>query len=388
MDFLNQRQKNILSRKKIYIFGAGVLGQEYFHVLEKFGVFAGYIDNSKEKQGTLCHGSRVISFASYMKDAILDMSVIVVCVSQKNRNAIANQLMDSGLQENYDFWDYEKFFNEVFPLFLMYQFHVFYVPVTQISLTERCTLHCRKCAHACNLVPPNANDLPLPVAKEGADYFFKFVDYVDEFVLIGGEPFLYKSIAEIIEYIGLRYRKKINIFSITTNGTVLPQDSLLTLCNKYHVLIRISNYSQSIPKIVKQYERWRDKALDFSVECKIGEAASWMDYGFDYVNRKASADELIKVFDACRTPCHEIRGSKFYYCVMARSVAENMHKGIGEEDCLDLKELNDECGRMMFFEYTMGYSDKGYLDMCKFCHGAEAKSHLIPVAEQVEDKHD
>lgn len=32
-------------------------------------------------------------------------------------------------------------------------------------------------------------------------------------------------------------------------------------------------------------------------------------------------------------------------------------------------------------EYTLGYSEKGYLDMCRHCNGAETKKYLITVAE-------
>ncbi len=111
-----------------------------------------------------------------------------------------------------------------------------------------------------------------------------------------------------------------------------------------------------------------------------------MDYGFDYVDRKASQTELEKVFNACMTPCHEMRRNRFYFCVMARTVAENMKKGVGGSDYLDLSQLSPDSweDRMKFFEFMRGYSDKGYLDMCNFCHGADAMNYPIPAAEQME----
>ena len=109
----------------------------------------------------------------------------------------------------------------------------------------------------------------------------------------------------------------------------------------------------------------------------------WMDYGFEYVDRHASEEELIQVFDACHTPCHEIRENRFYYCVMARSVSENLNMNVGKNDYLDLDELSGEEGKKKLLAYFLGYSDKGYLDMCNYCHGAECVNHTIPVAEQI-----
>ncbi len=61
------------------------------------------------------------------------------------------------------------------------------------------------------------------------------VDYCGEFVLIGGEPLLYKELPEVVEYIGNNYRDKIATFSITTNGTILPSAKLRSVCRENNV---------------------------------------------------------------------------------------------------------------------------------------------------------
>lgn len=42
----------------------------------------------------------------------------------------------------------------------------------------------------------------------------------------------------------------------------------------------------------------------------------------------------------------------------------------------------------MLLEFNLGYSEKGYLDMCHRCHGIDAVNYPIPIAEQLygEDK--
>ena len=69
---------------------------------------------------------------------------------------------------------------------------------------------------------------------------------------------------------------------------------------------------------------------------------------------------------------------------MARSVAENLSKDVGEDDYFDLDKLVSPDWKRELLEFILGYSQKGYLDMCNYCHGAECYKHLIPVAEQLQ----
>ena len=66
---------------------------------------------------------------------------------------------------------------------------------------------------------------------------------------------------------------------------------------------------------------------------------------------------------------------------MARSVSDNLNYHIGEKDYLDLDELDQ---KKVLLEFTLGYSEKGYLDMCNYCNGVEARNYPIPAAEQME----
>ena len=391
-DAFYEKHKGFL-KKDIYLFGAGKKGNKYADILTKYNIdITAIIDNNQDKQNKYVENGdkkiQIISFDDYMNRKS-DNSYIVISVGDKFLKSIISQLEQSGLVEHKDFLKADNSFEKILRVVLMYEKNVLSLPLAQISLTERCTLRCKKCAHACNLVPKNRSDMTLEEAKKSADYFFKFVDYIQEFVLIGGEPFLYKNLKDIIEYTA-KYRHKMNIFSITTNGTIIPDDDVLEVCNKYDVLITISNYSVTLPRLKIAYTRLINKLNDFGIKYILYNSDGyWMDYGFDYLNRKASPLQLEKVFDDCFTPCHEIRGSRFYFCVMARSVSENMGKNIGSEDYFDLAKIENNRGgggKIAFFEYTMGYSKKGYLDMCNYCYGTEAKERIIPVAEQMNFK--
>ncbi len=68
---------------------------------------------------------------------------------------------------------------------------------------------------------------------------------------------------------------------------------------------------------------------------------------------------------------------------MARSVSDNLHYNIGKEDYLNLDMLTEKDYKKVLLEFNLGYSEKGYLDMCRKCNGAEAEKFPLPVAKQV-----
>ena len=305
----------------------------------------------------------------------------MIAADEKNIPAIESQLRKAGLKEQKDFYTYREFMKTVYPVLSVYAYNQFYVEQAQICLTERCSLKCKACAHGCYAVDAGSQDMSLEMAKESADCFFEKVDLVKEFVLIGGEPFLYQKLDKIIAYIGEKYREKMIYFSITTNGTIMPNQKILELCRKYHVLIRISNYSAELKYLEKKYEKLKEELKRHGVSYRMSDSDShWMDYGFETLDRGGNEEELIRVFDKCGTNCREIRGNRYYYCVMARSVSDNLGFGLGEDNYLDFKDVED---KKVLLEFEKGYSEKGYLDMCNHCNGADAVQHPIPVAEQL-----
>lgn len=364
-----------------YIFGAGFLGSEIRAVIEKTGCFGGFIDNDERKQLSGVNGVKVFSLQEYLK--MEKKGLVILAVDISNVPTIAKQLCAAGLKLDKDYYEWDIFMKRVFPILSVYANKQVYVELAQICLTERCTLKCRKCAHACYAVGPESEDMSIEQAKESADSFFAHVDMVKEFVLIGGEPFLYRELGKIITYIGERYRDKMVIFSITTNGTILPDRAVLDLCEKYRVTVRISDYSGTLKRLEEKYTQIKEVLENNGVIYTISEKETkWMDYGFETVNRGGVEEELISAFDRCKTPCREIRGSHYYYCVMARSVSDNLKMETGKTDYLDLKELTKEDQKILL-EFQMGYSEKGYLDMCNHCHGADASNYPILAAEQM-----
>ena len=67
-----------------------------------------------------------------------------------------------------------------------------------VSLTTRCNLKCKNCG---SLMPFYAHpkDVELDTIIKSLDRFFSCVDRVVRINVIGGEPFLYPHLAEVID---------------------------------------------------------------------------------------------------------------------------------------------------------------------------------------------
>lgn len=367
--------------KKCYIFGAGIVGANIYPLLKNQGCFAGFIDSDKKKQSKGYLGEVVFPLEQVL--ASEEIGWIIVGVSEKYRFEVEFELQKNGLVHNLDYFFSDEILGYYWPIIAAYCYDNCFMQLCQICLTERCTLKCEKCAHGCYNVPWDAQDLSWEDFCLTVESFFGKIDYIYEFVLIGGEPLLYKNLSDAIQYIGERYRDKIGIFSITTNGTIVPEEGVLKMSEQFSVLYRISNYTGELPQLEKQYEKLI-KALDKkNVEWRLSKPDGyWLDYGFETVNHTWNEATMAEFFDGCKTPCREIRKNRLYYCVMARSISDNLGFHEGEQDFLDIGSLGEDYKKIIL-EYNLGYSHKGYLDMCRHCNGGE-KSNVfkIPVARQ------
>lgn len=363
-----------------YVFGAGDIGRSVYVALSKFGLFKGFIDNDKKKQSTGFLNEKVYSYLEFIEKG--DNALVIIAATHKNEKAIENQLMKDGI----NYISANVFLDRTLPTYLFFDKNILMMHLSQICVTERCSLRCEKCAHACYAVDKESKDLSLEEVKTTADEFFRHIDYILEFVLIGGEPLLYNYLNDAISYIAENYGNKIGIFSITTNGTILPGSDLIETCRKYNVFWRISNYSVSLPRLTEKYEKLVGILEENNIDHYLGKPEEeWWDYGFDVKLPLCSTEELIRRFDECATPCRETRNGKLYFCVMARTVSDNLKLNIGKDDYLDLEKLPEgDFGRRLLFEYNMGYSEKGFLSMCARCRGKDCVNYPVMAAKQAE----
>ena len=159
---------------KYYIFGAGLMGRELLSVFMKYNCTVMFIDNSVDKQRDGIDGTEVITLTEYL---LRRDGQIIIAASKANTVTIKQQLEDNLLKHGEDFFLYDEFVDFIFPIISVYGFNQSYVSLAQITLTERCTLKCKKCAHGCSYVDnASAIDMTLQQVYKSADSFFSKVD--------------------------------------------------------------------------------------------------------------------------------------------------------------------------------------------------------------------
>lgn len=184
-----------------------------------------------------------------------------------------------------------------------------YLDHIEIPITTRCNLRCPKCA---NLIPlyTRPYDIDSEIILQSISKICECFDVCGEFVILGGEPFLYPDLKKIVEVIPSYKCKKI---LIPTNATIIPQDSdLYEVLRKKNVIIILGNYpscAKAQKEIIERLEHEKIKYVIF----KPGTQIAWTNYGkpIDY-NR--SKRELIKQFAKCNSCCKSLLNGMAYYC--------------------------------------------------------------------------
>ena len=185
--------------------------------------------------------------------------------------------------------------------------------IRQISLaiTTKCTLNCIKCTA---LVPyydgcrKKPYSIPAMEIIASFDALFDALDCVFEMSIVGGEPLLHKELGILLEHFAKQ--DKLKSFTVITNGTIIPDDSLVHAFKHPKCLVFVSDYGIHSKNIKNLIEWLRKHEINYSVKKDY----SWNDIG-DLKKKNRSYKELRKLFVSCRAmKCLSFIGSKLHHC--------------------------------------------------------------------------
>lgn len=246
-----------------------------------------------------------------------------------------------------------------------------FFPQVELVLTTRCTMRCEECLNLMQYYK-KPRDMEL---NDNIDYirmFMNAVDGVDRFILLGGEPFLYKDLAKIIKELE-SYSSKIRSIWIYTNGTVMPADQELqeVLSNNKKIYIYISNYGD-LSKKKKELEQFCiSKGINYIM---ADEDAYWISAGD--LNNRGRNDEYLKMqYQKCTSKCTSILGGYLSYC--ARSSSARDLGIVSNERNVNLLEDNLRRNLTDFL-----YLNVDFLQACNFCDRGTGLERRIPKALQ------
>lgn len=393
-----ERFAELKDNKKICVIGVGRYGQEfitqYSELLDKFVLFDN--DPKKQKEGIWIQEkrfeiSRIADIVSYSKQDILimicssyyhEMYMQIVELIDKEtavfiypfistRRIMLQELTKQclelyckfecmGAEETAEYiGKKEKQYRNKEKMIL---------PYLPIYLTTRCTLNCEKC----NNLMPKIKECHLAKdfsASRIINSISQILQNVDEMIfceLVGGEPFLYQDLETILTFVG--EQKKINKIVMVSNATVIPNERILCLLQKYKVTVRISDYG-----LLEKMSQFVFVLEQRGIGIEISQNIKWYDAG-EINQRGCTENELYFQYNKCSfsLQCKYLMENKLYTCARIASL-DLLGEKIASEDVLEVNEDLTTDQLQQFYLQDWG-SGCDYCDMCSIygCKSVEA----------------
>ncbi len=236
-----------------------------------------------------------------------------------------------------------------------------------VSLGSCCNLKCEGCN---NLMPLFSKHIVFPAEQiiECMTKILIICPYISTIELIGGEPFLFAGLTNIIDY--LICKNEIKNIEITTNGTIIPRDELLSHLRNEKVIVRISDYGT-----ISHKSELIDLLSENDIRYDELNTYSWIDSG-GIDSRNRSKDELMKQYKKCNVAmkCKTMMGDRVFAC--ARAASLYYLKRLDDAYCLKVDEMMDEKSIEDFYD-NIAYKS------CDFCDINTFNAKQIPPAIQI-----
>lgn len=350
--------------RPIYIYGAGELGEDLYKRISFVDCVEGFIDNNRSGQiGNI----KVISSREFLELEKKDC-IVIIAAGIQNTTLFKSQLLVNGYEEGKNLFLYTDWLNFYAPIYFMYAWNKLYLRIISFLCTTQCNLNCQGCLNFTSY-NHHKKHYELERLKKDVDLLFNIVDYIDLFHVCGGEPFLYPHLAELLRYISQNYGHKIYNLATTTNGTIAPDDGLCKVIAEYNINLFLDDYRKNVPRAKEKYTLVREKCEHHKISIIDNNVDSWINLLKEQgISEKSSEKDLKIKFCACNIWYKSLHNKKLYLCNFGDYAVE---AGLVEESDNDFFSLVDfsDGKRMELLEFMMGYSDRGYCELCKKCNG-------------------
>lgn len=410
-DFLEE-----IKEKKIICFGTGLMAEEALRYEAIRQAVVCLADNDVRKQGSKVElgGKFYPVIAPAELSAYLDENTVILLTSGHYRT-MEKQLMGMEFAVQPEIYafpelkvaysaDSEEFFEERFLKECLKEYEVvleqygvgdrektkllrekeayirgedgaerpFVVPRIMIMPTTRCNMRCKGCSSLLPLFDKPC-DVEIGQIMQDFELFFSGVDECIR-ITVGGEPFLYPNLREILEYL-LAQRKVLGIMLIT-NSTLLPKPEVLELLKNPKILVEISDYGH-LERMSRLIQMLEENDIFF----KVLTDQTWTDMGgveyrgrgeqelrFSYLNCDQS--RVIKGF----------HNGKFHTCARsARMLSLGAYQS--ERDYFELRpgdtpeEIREKLKAMFYSESA---------DACNYCDLGTLPAKVIEAGVQMQ----
>lgn len=172
---------------------------------------------------------------------------------------------------------------------------------------------------------------------------------------------------------------------MVTNGTIVPQDTILSKLSQCGVEITVDDYRDAVPQFQNCFDQLINKLEKYHIKYYINKSDSWIDLAPEKTDYSDWSELQLEMHrEKCQQSWQELRDGKLYSCNYA---AYATVAGIaGEQDLEEVYDLTKyvPTQKKELVEFRLGYTAKGYTNFCKKCRGfTPENSEQVKSAEQV-----
>jgi len=396
-----KNKSNLASLKKpLVLYGAGTLGKVTLQVLKSLGIEVDFFcDSDKRKHNLKVLEKNILSpekLETFEKD--IDIFVCNIYFSSivpllkkmgfKNIYNSSELLTDLNLN-NFKIASADgmsvmeplklkreiDFYNEMSKKDTYQNSDKLIIKTIDVQITEKCSMKCKDCSNLMQYYT-SPKDSDMDMMFRNIDKLMSCIDQLDEFRVLGGDPFMNKSLFKIINK--LTTYNKVNKIVIYTNAKIIPKGENLESLRHKKVLLDITNYGVSSSAHDKLVELCKNESLLYSTtRCTI-----WQDCGRIMPYSNKSEPELKHLFsNCCNSDLISLLHGKLYRCpfsangVNLKAIPQNLKDEVDlNNENLSIKELRDQIKNLCY--------EKEYLTACSFCNGRDYSTATIPSALQ------
>ena len=244
-------------------------------------------------------------------------------------------------------------------------------------VSERCSLKCKDCSFLMQYYKHPQN-IDLDFYKPALDRFIAVVDYISEFRIYGGEPFMNPDMYKLLDWYD--DCEKINTLSIYTNGTIIPSDRTLESMKRKKVKVHISDYDHNMDKVEKLVEILEKESIQYFIR----RYDSWCEAG-DLSPKSHSIEKLKEIYANCfATNCYSFLKGKFYACPRAAHAVNLQAMPDIERDRVDFTDKSLSAEELQN-QLRVLMHERDFIAACKFCDGLDNHISGVKPAIQIRE---
>lgn len=226
--------------------------------------------------------------------------------------------------------------------------------------TTKCNLRCKGCDNFMDHYENPSTPAPNSLISD-AEALLECVNSIKEFKIIGGEPFLNRELYYLLEYLFEgKYKDKISMVRIMTNGTVIPDKNTLNVLKKYNDrnYVYVTIYGDKSKKVLDKLDEY-----DIRYE-KSDPSAEWRDSGnTDYRDR--SVEELKDFYSRCfsKDMCNCMLNGEYHICPRSAHAKDLNYIPDYKNDYVNLRKgsVNSRINKLNILK------KRDYIDCCNHC---------------------